>query len=259
MSPNKITLLLIGLITSGTLISCSHFFGGKSELPQRRFFDFRAEPLRLNSDYTERPYTAQIQVKSFEVQRAYNRNEIIFRRDQYELHRDPLHSWITRPGDLFTDAVQQYLQAAELFTYIGGDQDFYDRRPDYVLSGTVNALERFDSNDIWAAHLAISMKLIRQQDALVIWQKDFDQEQQVYFPEMKHTVAAFSQLLNAQMEICIREVDFIFYNMNREKTGKNILLNSMIDSVASNGATDIFPNDKDSNIDYELLPGKIVK
>ena len=259
MLPNKMTPLFIGLISIQIFTSCSQFFGGKAELPQRRFFDFRAEPLRLNSDYTERPYAAQIQVKPFEVQRAYNRNEIIFRRDQYELHRDPLHSWITRPGDLFTDAVQQYLQAAELFTYVGGDQDFYDRRPDYVLSGTVNALERFDSNDIWAAHLAISMKLIRQQDALVIWQKDFDQEQQVYFPEMKHTVAAFSQLLNTQMEICIREVDFIFYNMNREKTGNYRPLNSIIDSLTSKGAINIFLEDEDLNQDYELLPGKIAK
>ena len=114
---------------------------------------------------SERPYAVQVQVKTFDVQRAYNRTEIVFRRDRYELHRDPLHSWITRPGDLFTDAVQQYLRQADLFTYVGGDRDFYDRRPDYVLSGVVKAVERFDSGDVWAAHLAMSMELVRQEDA----------------------------------------------------------------------------------------------
>ena len=259
MWPTKTFPLLRILIPVIFLTSCSQFFGGKAELPQRRFFDFRAEPLRLNSDDTERPYATQVQVKSFEVQRAYNRNEIIFRRDQYELHRDPLHSWITRPGDLFTDAIQQYLQAADLFTYIGGDKDFYDRRPDYILSGTVNALERFDSGDIWAAHLAISMKLIRQQDALVIWQKDFDQERQVYFPEMKHTVAAFSQLLNIQMEICIREIDFLFFNMNRGKIENQILFNSITDLEKTDQNLNELSGGKEINSDYELLPGKIAK
>jgi len=259
MWPNKMRFFFRALIPTIFLSSCSQFFGDKAELPQRRFFDFRAEPLRLSSGLTERPYPAQVQVKSFEVQRAYNRNEIIFRRDQYELHKDALHSWITRPGDLFTDAIQQYLEAAELFTYIGGDQDFYERRPDYILSGTVNALERFDSGDIWAAHLATSMKLIRQQDALVIWQKDFDQERQVYFPEMKHTVAAFSQLLNAQMEICIREIDFIFFNINRGKIETQQLLNSMIDSVETDQNINRISKDIEIKLDYELLPGKIAK
>ncbi len=259
MWPTKMMFSLALLIPLITFASCSQFFGGKAEISQRRFFDFRAEPLRLNYERTERPYAAQVQIKPFEIHRAYNRNEIIFRRDQYELHRDPLHSWITRPGDLFTDAIQQYLQVAELFTYIGGDQDFYDRRPDYILSGTVNALERFDSGDIWAAHLAISMKLVRQQDAHVIWQKDFDQEKQVYFPEMKHTIAAFSQLLNIQMEMCIREIDFLFFNMNRGKMAGEPLPTSALDSVNTHSNQNMLPKETKINRDYDLLPGKIAK
>ena len=97
--------------------------------------------------------------------------------------------------------------------YVGGDRDFYDRRPDYVLSGVVKAVERFDSGDVWAAHLAMSMELVRQEDALAVWQKDFDDERQVFFPEMKHTVAAFSQILGQQMETSMREIDFLFFSI----------------------------------------------
>jgi hypothetical protein len=51
------------------------------------------------------------------------------------------------------------LRQANLFTFVGGDRDFYASRPDYVLSGRVKALERFDSGDVWAARLHINIQL----------------------------------------------------------------------------------------------------
>jgi ABC-type uncharacterized transport system auxiliary subunit len=247
--------LAIALICSG----CAQILGGNAELPQRRFYDFGTEVVQSGLAQSERPYAVQVQVKTFDVQRAYNRTEIVFRRDQYELHRDPLHSWITRPGDLFTDAVQQYLRQADLFTYVGGDRDFYDRRPDYVLSGVVKAVERFDSGDVWAAHLAMSMELVRQEDALVVWQKDFDDERQVFFPEMKHTVAAFSQILGQQMETSMREIDFLFLNMKRGNSTEELNIDSL-QVVPSNSVEDLKDNRLETDEeDYELIPGKIAQ
>ncbi len=238
--------------------ACGQFLGGNAELPQRRFYDFSAEPVRNSLERSERPYAVQVQVKPFDVQRAYNRMEIIFRRDEYELHRDPLHNWITRPGDLFTDAIQQYLRQANLFTYIGDDRDFYDRRPDYVLSGTVKALERFDSGDIWAAHLALSMELVRQEDALVIWQKDFDEERQVFFPAMKHTVAAFSQILSQQMETSMREIDFIFLNMKRGTQSAPLAFDALDVEGTAVDTISVERVETDEQ-DYEILPGKLAR
>jgi len=253
---NKRLLHLLLILLPVLQTSCAQLLGGNAELPQRRFYDFKAEPVRNAMPNSERPYAAQVQIKPFAVQRAYNRTEIIFRRDQYELHRDPLHSWITRPGDLFTDAIQQYLREANLFTFVGGDHDFYERRPDYILSGTVKAIERFDSGDVWAAHLAIAIQLVRQEDSFVIWQKDIDEERQVFFPEMKHTVAAFSQILNQQMESSMREIDFIFLNMTRDNGG----VPAVFDTLGTGAAladtvlqVEIETDDKD----YELLPGKL--
>ena len=170
-----------------------------------------------------------------------------------------MNSWITRPGDLFTDAVQQYLRQADLFTYTGGDRDFYDRRPDYVLTGIVKAVERFDSGDVWAAHLAMSMELVRGEDAQVIWQKDFDEERQVFFPEMKHTVAAFSQILGQQMEASMREIDFLFLNMQRGNTTEIISIDSL-QAMPSNQLKESIENRFETNEeDYELIPGKVAQ
>ena len=79
--------LSIALLCSG----CAQILGGNAELPQRRFYDFGTEVVQSGLVQSERPYAVQVQVKTFDVQRAYNRTEIVFRRDQYELHLSLIH------------------------------------------------------------------------------------------------------------------------------------------------------------------------
>lgn len=198
------------LVLAAALAGCAQLLGGDTKLPQRRYFKLAIEPLRGSLEDSARPYPFRVQVKDFEVPRAYNRTHLIRRRDQYELQRDNLHHWMERPGDMITDAVKQYLRQAELFSYVGGDRDFFERRPDYVLSGSVKAIERFDSGDLRVAHLVMTMELVRQADGQVIWQDDFDEERQVFSAQMQHTVAALSLILVQQMEKAIRALDFAF-------------------------------------------------
>ena len=240
------------LVLAAVLSGCAQLLGGDAKLPQRRYFKLPLEPLRGGVEGSERPYPFQVQVKSFEVPRAYNRTNIIRRRDQYELQRDNLHHWMERPSDMITDAVKQYLRQADLFTYVGGDSDFFERRPDYVLSGSVKAIERFDSGDLWAARLVMTIELVRQADGKVIWQDDFDEERQVFSPAMIHTVAALSGILGQRMQKAIGEIDFKFSNKQRPVP---------IAPVVPTGET--APAARDTVLQtqadhYELIPGKLV-
>ena len=259
MPANK-HLLLWGFITmSISLLSgCSQLLGVKAELPQRRLYMVDVEPMRNDLENSTRPYAFQIQIKGFEAPRAYNRKEIIVRRDQYELQHDNFHHWTERPADLFTDVVKQYLRQANLFTYIGGDRDFYERRPQYVFNGRIKAIERFDSGDVWAAHLAMTMELVRQEDGQVIWQTDFDEERNVFFPEMKHTVSAFSVILGEQMKKSIRSIDFVFLNQQRSSVNEALeeLTSSTNGLNAASEPDTTLLIDTDSN-DYEIIPGKL--
>ena len=255
MGPTKRARACGLLLLASCLASCAQLLGGNAERPQRRWFKVNVEPIRNVLGNSERPYPFQVQIKGFDVSRAYNRNELIVRRDQYELQRDNLHHWMERPGDMFTDVIKQYLYQANLFTYIGGDRDFYERRPQYVLSGTVKAIERFDSGDVWAAHLAMSMELVRQKDGKVIWQDDFDAERTVFFPEMKHTVAAFSAILAEQMKKYIRQIDFVFLNKQRVDVNGEDLPPIPLYSPATLQDTTLRINTDTS--DYEIIPGKL--
>ena len=255
MRPTKRARACGLLLLAACLPGCAQLLGGNAELPQRRWFKVNVEPMRNVLENSERPYPFQVQIKGFDVSRAYNRNELIVRRDQYELLRDNLHHWMERPGDMFTDVVKQYLPQADLFTYIGGDRDFYEHRPQYVLSGTVKAIERFDSGDVWAAHLAMSMELVRQHDGKVIWQDDFDAERTVFFPEMKHTVAAFSAILAEQMKKCIRQIDFVFLNNQRVSTDRDE--SPAIPTAGTAALQDTTLRIDTDASDYELIPGKL--
>ena len=244
------------LLLAVGLAGCAQLLGGNAELVQKRFYTINTERLGNGLENSERPYPFRVQIKGFEVPRAYDRSQIIIRRDQYELQLDKLHNWMERPSDMFTDRIKQYLRQANLFAYIGGDRDFYDNRPDYTLTGTIKAIERFDSGDIWAAHLAMTIELVRQEDGKVIWQTDFDQERTVFFPEMKLTVSAFSTIFGQQMEKSMREIDFVF--LNNQRVGANAGLTDL--PTLSNGETAVHDTalriDTDSN-DYELIPGKL--
>ncbi|MDP6699417.1 MAG: ABC-type transport auxiliary lipoprotein family protein [Candidatus Latescibacteria bacterium] len=255
MRPTKRARACGLLLLAACLPGCAQLLGGNAELPQRRWFKVNVEPMRNVLENSERPYPFQVQIKGFDVSRAYNRNELIVRRDQYELLRDNLHHWMERPGDMFTDVVKQYLHQADLFTYIGGDRDFYEHRPQYVLSGTIKALERFDSGDVWAAHLAMSMELVRQYDGKIIWQDDFDAERTVFFPEMKHTVAAFSAILAEQMKKNIRQIDFVFRNNQRVSTDKDG--SPAIPTAGTAALQDTTLRIDTDASDYELIPGKL--
>lgn len=238
------------LVLVAALSGCAQLLGGETKLLQKRYFKLPVEPLRGIVEGSERPYPFQVQVKGFEVPRAYDRTHIIRRRDQYELRRDNLHHWMERPGDMITDAVKQYLRQADLFTYVGGDRDFFERRPDYVLSGSVKAIELFDSGDLWAAHLVMTMELVRQADGKVIWQDDFDEEKQVFSPAMIHTVAALSGILGQRMQKAVEEIDFKFLNKQRPAPAAPSV------ETAPTARDTVLQAEADY---YELIPGKLAR
>jgi ABC-type uncharacterized transport system auxiliary subunit len=245
-----------GILVALLQVGCAQLLGGKAELPQRRYYTISLEPIRGLLKESERPYPLQVQVRTFEVLRAYNRNEIIFRRDRYELKRDGLHGWAVRPGDLFTDVVLQYLRQASLFTVVGGDREFLERRPDLILSGRVKVLERYDSGDLWAARLAISLELTREADGTVVWRGEFDRERDVFNPEMTYTVAALSEILRGQMEQYLREIDYLLLNQKRQREGKPLVAAGTDTTVAAPAVGDTVPTVPTTG-DYELIPGKL--
>jgi hypothetical protein len=87
---------------------------------------------------------------------------------------------------------------ADLFEDVSSE--YSERRPDYELYGTIDALEELDSGDEWYAHLAFTLRLTRFRGEKVLWSHRVDAKKQVYNKEPVYVVKALSELMEAEMD-----------------------------------------------------------
>ncbi len=255
----RLYLSVLIVVAGMVLSSCTQLIGGKTEIRVRRKFTLATQPLRLELKDSKRPYPHKVQIKKIEVPGTYDRDQIVFRLSTFELKEDKSHIWANRPSKMLTDVVEEYLNRANLFTQIS--QEFLDERPDYTLVSTIKAIERFDSGDLWYAHLAMSMKLVDAETNEVFWSDDFDERPRVYNKDMAFTVEALSQILRKKMERYISEIDFKFLNKMSADQGQP--LGPPADGpgqqpLAGNPArNDTLNHLFAPNPDYEIIPGKL--
>ncbi|MBT4100599.1 MAG: hypothetical protein HOM68_06405 [Gemmatimonadetes bacterium] len=254
-----VRLIAVGFCTCMLLTSCGQLLPGKAERRVRRQFVIEAEPLRFSIPHSERPYEYRVQVEEFSVSRFYERDQIVFRLSPEEVRFDPDNVWGVRPSDMITDAVEAYLKQAQLFTDIR--QEFLDSSPDFTLTGSVAAIERFDSGDRWFVRLDVSMQLLNSQNTIV-WQMDFDPvEEEVFDSDPVISVRALRELLRYNMERGIREIDRRVLLLKLQSEGRDISIlldNENGDAVADTiegASTEEIPR---STKDYVVLPGTLI-
>ena len=251
-------LYVLALCVALAVVSgCSFLLPSEVKVKRQRKFMLVIEPLRLDTPESERPYAFEVEVGEFDVSRLFDVNQIVFRLSPEEIKVDEQHRWAVRPKVMITDAVEQYLKDAKLFTVI--TQDFQDSDPDYTLRGTVKAIERVDSGSLWYAHLDMTMQLVDRSNK-VVWDRDFDREpQQVYQRDFSHTVVTLSQILRRNMEEAIEELDRTFLIRKLQEEGREFdhlqdMTNgarARVDTARADTAdTPLAP------IGYEIIPGK---
>ena len=113
MGRHWLRALTLAVLWAG-LAGCGGLMGGKAEIRQHRRFIMEAEPLSLSLPYSERPYPFKVEIGAFEVSRLYDQEKIVFRLSPQEIEDDRYHRWAVRPGNMITDAVEQYISDAHL-------------------------------------------------------------------------------------------------------------------------------------------------
>ena len=236
---------------------CTSLIGGKTEIAERRKFTLVTHPLQISFKNSKRPYPYDLQVKKFSVSGTYDRDRIVFRISDFEFKDDRWNVWADRPSKMITDVVEAYVSKVNLFT--GISQEYLDSRPDYVLTGTVSAIERRDSGDLWYAHLAMSWKLVDARTNELFWADDFNEAEKLYQQDMAYTVEAMSQILRGEVEKAIKDLDFKFANKLRHESGVALL--EMESANGNNGSVTAVADSSDAaygpDADYELLPGRL--
>ncbi len=251
--------LMLPLLILLTTWGCAQLLGGRAKIIEKRKFIVESEPMRLNLPNSERPYQLRVQTERFSISPLYERNQIIFRLTPEEIGDDNFNQWAVRPGAMITNAITDYLRRAGLFTDVR--DEFLNATPDFTLTGSINAIERYDSGDRWFARLDVTMQLVDQKNQ-IFWQHRFhpNDEIEVYDPDMVFTVQALRGLLRQNMESAMKSLDRDLLIRKASLEGRDMtdLLQGDGSGNGTNGAAqDTTPIPMETE-DYRIAPGKLV-
>ena len=190
----------------------------------KQYYMLSYAPSPMATRLNPSPYPCVIRLKDFDIEEAYARPQIVYRQSPFELRYYVYRVWAVKPTLMITDLIRKHLQSVGLVSRVVRRFD-EEATPDYELGGTIEALEEYDSEKTWFAHLSIVIRLTRLSDNKVIYSRHFDNRKQV---------------AKNEPEIVIREMSSIFeYILNQATHDIDILLaRDFGKSLQSNGSFD---------------------
>jgi ABC-type uncharacterized transport system auxiliary subunit len=191
--------LVLGLVVL-MFMGC---FGGVKENSYYQL-DYVPTPKEM---LNESVYPYSVRIKDFDVSEAYRRNNIVYRESPFKLHFYDYHLWAVKPEYLVSDMLFRHLDAAKIFSEIRRSIDVEE--PDFTISGTIRALEEYDNQDEWYAHLAMNMHLQENRTKKVLWSREWDYRKKVSNLETIYVVRGLSELLEYINNEAIADIDSV--------------------------------------------------
>lgn len=185
------------------LLPCGCFF---SKVPVKQYYLMNYLPSTTAPRLNPAPYPCTIRLRDFSIEEAYNRPQIVYRQSPFELQYYVYRVWAVKPARMVTDLVYKHLMTRSL---VSGVIRRFDEgaKPDYELSGVIEALEEYDSEELWFAHLAVRMNLVRIADGQSVYTRRFDIRKRVYKHTPDNVVRELSSLLEFIMTQASHDID----------------------------------------------------
>ncbi len=211
-------LWLVGLTTGGFL-SCS-------AVPQNRYFTMAYTVLPSAGKGT--PLPIAVHLRQLEISPAYDQERIVYRYSPYEFMYYDYMMWAVKPQKMLTDLIARHLEQEKLFETVA--RELGDRRADYELSGTVDAIEELDAGDEWSAHLAYTLYLTRFGDQRVVWSRSTDLKKRVYNKAPVYVVKALSELVEEELVTTTKQLRVFFDKRAGSETSRQTTLTDGVGS-----------------------------
>jgi ABC-type uncharacterized transport system, auxiliary component len=192
-------LLWIVALMAGCWFSCS-------SVPQNRYFAVAYTV--LPSEDKGAPLPIAVRLRQLEISPAYDQERLVYRYSPYEFMYYDYMLWAVKPQKMLTDLISRHLEQEKLFETIA--RELGDRRPDYELSGTVDAIEELDAGAEWSAHLAYTLHLTRFGDQRVVWSRSADLKKRVYNKAPVYVVKALSELVEEELNTTTKQLRMFF-------------------------------------------------
>jgi len=187
----------LGLVSAGLGAGC---FGARST--QRSYFVMHGEPRDPIAD--EPVIKGLVRVRNMDTDAVYEKFQIVVRRSPYQLRYSDQNVWAVKPNQMVSDLIAQEIETTRLFSAV--TRELIDVRPKYTLAGKLHAVEVYDSDELWFAHLEVTLYLTRFRDGERIWSMEFDQRKRIDSGDFGHAARALSELFATLMTQAIAEL-----------------------------------------------------
>jgi len=174
--------------------------------PSKQYYTLNYVPPSMARRIMPNPYACVVRLKEFSIEDAYNRLQIVYRLSPYELRYYNYRFWAVKPTRMATDLLFKHLNSVEL---VSGVVRRFDegRKPDYEISGNIEALEEYDSEDLLFAHITMRINLTRLSDGANLYSRHFDIRKKVFRREADFVIREMSQIMEYILTQAIDDID----------------------------------------------------
>jgi len=181
-------------------------------IPVKQYYVLNYMPTQPAGRLLASPYPFTIRLKELDIEDAYNRSQIVYRQSPFELRYYFYKLWAVKPNKMISDLIQKHLASINFVSHVIRRYD-EGIKPAYELGGVIEALEEYDSDQLWYAHLAVRLSLTRLSDGRVMYSRDFDNRKRIYQYSPDNVVREMSAILEFIMDQAVRDMDVV---LNRE-------------------------------------------
>jgi ABC-type uncharacterized transport system auxiliary subunit len=200
---NRSTWCAIGAGALSAVLLTGCFF---SAVPIKQYYVLNYLPSTNRDRLNPAPYPATIRLRDFGIEEAYNRPQIVYRQSPFQLQYYYYRVWAVKPSRMITDLVYKHLLTSGLVSSVIRRFD-EGPRPEFELSGVIEALDEYDSDELWFAHIAMRINLQRVSDGSSIYTRRFDLRKRVYEHKPENVIREMSSLMEFILTQVVRDLD----------------------------------------------------
>jgi ABC-type uncharacterized transport system auxiliary subunit len=186
-------LMLASALTGIGAAGCLGF--GSRGTPVKSYYVLNEEEVE---PWPQPLFHGLVRVRNLNTDEIYEKFQIIVRKSPYELRYSDLSVWAVKPYQMVADIIAATLE--DSLTFENVTRELGDSRPEYTMAGDLHAIEIYDSDDVWYAHLAFSLTLHRYATGEHLWSYSFDERKLLAQPSFSVGVRALSELLQMAMK-----------------------------------------------------------
>ena len=181
---------------------------GCGTVPSKRYYTLNYVPETLRERVRQGPYPFTVRVRELDIEEAYARPQIVYRKSPFELEYYFYRVWAVKPTRMITDLIHKHLLASEVVSSVVRRYD-EGAKPHYEIGGMIEAIEEYDSDQIWFAHLALNLRLVRLEDGKVLYSRRFDHRKKLFANQPELVVKEMSVIVEHILNQLMHDVDVV--------------------------------------------------